>query len=723
MNTQHTADIEEKTDYADTPQGQYKFYSDEIQSAETTLKKWKKQGTRIVERYTGQYPLTPLSTSDTPHGNLNLFHSNVQTVASMLYGNLPKIDVARRYADAQDDVGRVAAETMERLLNLDVQQNGSEYDSVLRSALFDRLVPGLGCARVRYEPQIETAPDGALSVSSESAPIEYYFWGDVLWSWARNFSEVRWIAFRNYLTKDEVRSRFNDHAADNLQYHKQKVSADDETDDDPDMTDAWQRAEVWELWDKSERKVVWLSVGYDRVLDTKPDPLKLEGFFPTPPFLLANPTTSLYMPTPDYALSQDLYLQIDLLQARINIITEAVKVVGVYDSSATGVQRMLKEGTENDLIPVDNWALFAEKGGIKGTVDWLPIADIVNALDKLRDMRSETIGLLQQVTGMADIMRGDLSNQYEGVGQSQMKAKFGSVRIQALQDQFAQFASDLMQLKAEVIAKHFDPQSIVQQSNMQNSPDAELVPQAVELIKDFSQARLHVVIRPESVAMQDFAQLKSERTEYLNALSTFMQSSAPLMDSDPSAKPFLLQLLQWGLAGFKGAQEIEGVIDRAIEASVKEAENPEPDPAQQEQQMQQQLEQMKVQMEMQKIQAKAEADLQIREADKLADIQTANAEHQMKLAEINAMTQAKLAETQAKMMADIQIEQVQTQANVAQTQAGAEAEIQKDSINSGLEIQKEVAKTNLKIRELAASSESKIREIKAQPSTGESKSE
>jgi hypothetical protein len=330
-------------------------------------------------------------------------------------------------------------------------------------------------------------------------------------------------------------------------------------------------------------------------------------------------------------------------------------------------------------------------------------------------MRSETIGLLQQVTGMADIMRGDLTNQYEGVGQSQMKAKFGSVRVQALQDQFAQFASDLMQLKAEVIAKHFDPKTIAQQSNMQFSPDAELVPQAIELIKQPKMARLHVVIRPESVAMQDFAQLKGERTEYLNALSTFMQSSAPLMDSDPSAKPFLLQLLQWGLAGFKGSQEIEGVIDRAIEASIKEAENPKPDPADQAAQQAQQLEQMKNQMAMQLIQAKSQADLQMREADKQSDIETAAAEHQMKLAEINAATQAKLAELQAKLAVDIQVEQVQAQANMMQSQAGAQHEVEKDSINTDLEIEKSVAQTSLKIQEIAAASSAKIAEARAKP--------
>jgi hypothetical protein len=56
----------------------------------------------------------------------------------------------------------------------------------------------------------------------------------------------------------------------------------------------------------------------------------------------------------------------------------------VYDSSSEGIKNMLGSGTDNQLIPVDNWALFGEKAGLKGQIDWMPLGDIVNALDKLR---------------------------------------------------------------------------------------------------------------------------------------------------------------------------------------------------------------------------------------------------------------------------------------------------------------------------------------------------
>lgn len=69
-----------------------------------------------------------------------------------------------------------------------------------------------------------------------------------------------------------------------------------------------------------------------------------------------------------------------MLTQRIGLLTEALKVVGVYDASQPAIARMLNEGVNNTLIGVDSWAAFGEKGGLKGTVDFLPMEQVVSAL-------------------------------------------------------------------------------------------------------------------------------------------------------------------------------------------------------------------------------------------------------------------------------------------------------------------------------------------------------
>ena len=682
------------------------FWDKELVAANKRVKKFHSKGGAIVDRYIGKGRTDDILKTS----RLNLFHSNVKTLQSMLYGNLPKVDVSRRYADGTDDAARVAAEIFERLLNLDVQENGKDYDAVLRSCLQDRLLPGLGCARVSYEVETEEMPDPMTGemveqIVSEAAPLTYYFWKDMLWSWGRNFSTLRWIAFRNDMDKKVFVERFGEDATKNIEFKEMAAHTDaDGGDIGENDKDVIKKVEVWEIWCKDTKQVYWYTKGAQKLLDTKDDTLGLKGFFPCPPFFMANATTTDYMPTADFVLNEDIYNQIDLLETRINKITEAVKVVGVYDKSSTGVKNMLKEATENELIPVDNWAMFGEKGGLQGQIDWLPVEEIANTLNKLVQQRDQQIALLQQTSGMADIMQGGLANQYEGVGQTNQKAKFGSVRVQALQDEFATFATDLMQLKAEIIEKHFEPQTIVTMSNIANSMAADEIGPAMEIIKN-PDMPFRVEIRPESVAMVDFAELKNERTEFMSALSMFLQSAGPMIEKDPTTTPYLLKMLQWTMAGFKGASEIEGVLDKAIEAAImtsqKAINQPEPDPAAAQ-------EQAKMQSKLQEIQAKAQADMAVREADKQADIAVIQAQMQADMGKIGADNQADMAEIQAKMQASIQTEMATSQVNIEQNMQAVNGEMQKDLQKMQLEMEKLSAAASIDIQKEATKAEIEI---------------
>jgi hypothetical protein len=729
-NYPESTDSNEKNNDAE----QYKYWSKELKTSMKAREKWWKLSDKIVDNFLGSTSTTSEAAADNSGFRLNLFHSNIKTLGDMLYGNTPKIDVSRRYAQPNDDVGRVAATIMERLLNIDVADNGSELDAVMRSTLQDRLLCGLGCAKVRYtmesgeNPVLDAEGRPILDVEgeplveevmlSEDAVIEYWYWGDLAWGWCRNWAEMPWLGFRSYLEKSEVEARFGEEAAENVNYSKQTKATSEEGNNDREVDSDTDKCEVWEIWCKRTRKLHWISIGYDKQLGEKDDILGLKGFWPVPPFLIANVTTSLFTPTPDYKIAQDLYHEIDGLQSRIAKLTEAVKVVGVYNSSADGIKALLTSGDDNDLFPVENWALFGENGGMSGQVEWMPIADIVGALQELIGVRDRTIALLQQTTGMTDIMRGSLDNQYEGNAQTEAKNKFGSVRIQALQEQFACFAGNLMQIKAEVIALHFSPETIYNRANMEFSLDEELVGPAIELIKNPKKSSVRVAIRPESVAMIDYQAVQAERVGAMNAIATFLQSSAPIIDLVPESLPTLLQMLQWTLSGFKGANEIEGVLDKQIEQSLaaqKEAQGkpPEPDAAQMAAVMAQQLEDSKQKGAMAAIQAKAEATSRTRYEDMEADIATAHEQHLRKMAEINGGVQGKLAEISAALEADLLMENAQAVSNIRQTNATVEGEIQKDVVEAEISMASEREKTVNKIREIGVNAALKLEETRA----------
>lgn len=675
-------ETEEQTSYesGESPAKLQKRWEAEIKAFLKRARFFRKNGNTVSSRYRDE------ETKEVDGINtfrINLFYKNISTVQAMLYGNKPKIDVKREFDDPDDDVARVAAVITERLLSRDISSPGNSLCSVLQQCLQDRLLPGLGVARLRYDAEFYE-DQGMEQVSDEVVEEIYVHWQDFAWGWARVWSEVPWVAFRSWLTKDEMKSRFGEKVASNVEYQNQKIAEKDteSTEVEPDAEDNIQKAEVWEIWCKENKKVYWYSPDAPLILDSKDDPLGLDGFFPMPTPMMANLTTRQVMPKADFMFAQDLYNEIDVLQTRISMITRAVKVVGVYDKSSEGVQRMLTEGFENDLIPVDNWAMFAEKGGLKGQIDWFPTEDISRVLSNLRNELNSSMELLYEVTGLSDILRGANTNPYTSDGTNQLKAKFGSISVQSLQEDFARFASEMESVKAEIIGKHFSPVSIINGSLAHYLPKADhpLVPGAVELLKS-RQFKWRVNIKPESIAMMDYAQLKSERTEYLTSVATFIQSATSMVQQVPQALPILLEMLKWGMAGFKGSDYLEGTLDQAIEAAANMPPPGQDQGAQQAEQLKRENDQLRHQQEMQKIQAKSQADTQLMQLKFDNEMQKLREEAAANLQEISAKSQADIRKIMEDLRADL--------ATIARSQQADEAVEASQAVNAAAEQQVE----------------------------------
>jgi hypothetical protein len=692
-------DSEDEEPKGKSPRAWQKYWDREYTAFKKRTRHFYKQGNGVVDRFVGGAKNVSGAYGDAQASSqygmrLNLFHTNVSTLQSMLYGSTPRIDVSREHLDPDDDIARVAAVLYQRILQADVEPSGKDTPTVLQTALQDRLLPGLGIARVRYEMEATTTVEidpmsqeevEVEKVSWEDAPIDYVHWQDFSWGWGRTWAEIPWIGYRSWLSKLQATARFGKTIADQLEYKDQLPAGEKEQVETiaANQENNIQQAEIWEMWHKKEEKAFWFSPGAEQILDAQDDPLELTGFWPSPKPLTANLTSSLFMPTADFIINQDLYNQIDLLQSRIAIITEAVKVVGVYDKSAGGsVGRMLKEGLENDLIPVDNWAMFAEKGGLQGTIDWFPVETIVNTLTTLRSVLGETIELLYQVTGMSDVLRGANTDQYTSDGTNQLKAKFGSIRVQALQDEFARFASDLEGLKAEIISKHFSPETILKQSNAQYIPqaDQDKIMPALELMQS-PDIKWRIDIRPESIAMIDYAMIKEERTQFLTAMATYIQSAQAAAKAIPESLPILLEMLKWGMAGFKGSDYLEGTMDQAIDMAKKAPPKGEEEGK----------EQAAMQMQMQIIQAQSQAELQKIQAKSQADGQLAQVKMQGEMQKIQADNQASLMEQQAKGQADMQKIATDLRADLTVIKAKLEADLRREDAQSTFAIaEKEV---------------------------------
>jgi hypothetical protein len=570
-----------------------------IAKAERFFQKAKEHGRKVYTRYQDKREDEVIGLQ-----RVNIFYANVNTIKESLFNSLPKPDVSRLHkGDYEDDVARVAALILQRALTYEVHCAKS-FEGAIKYAILDRLVPGIGQCWVRFEKP----KDGP-----EEIFVDVLYWEDFIYGPARSWEAVPWVGRRHEFTGEEVIERYGKEAL------SQASSIKDDNNITPkEITEG--KFVVYEIWEKKSRKVFHVIVGAAKPIKTVDDPYKLPDFFPCPRPLVANLTTSAFLPVTDYHLAQDQYNELDVLYARMSLISRAVKVAGCYDAASAEIGSML-EGQENKLIPVDNWAMFAERGGANGMIDWYPVEQVVTVFQALAGQYEMVKATLYEVTGMSDIMRG-ASNQYETASAQEIKAQFASVRMNGYQRDVSEFVRDIMRIISSIMCNLYSDEKFQAICGSFNEADQKLLQPAMQVLRSPLMTQYKVDVEPDSLTQSDWALEKGQRMELTGYISQFLTSAVPAVENAPELGPLLFAMIKFSVAGFKGAAEIEGIIDQQLAALVAKAQNPEPPKPtpeeqkmqleQQKMQMQSQLEQQKMQMQMQLEQQKGQMEAGLR---------------------------------------------------------------------------------------------------------------
>lgn len=666
MTDTDTQPVNEELKQDETPAGLQRRWKLEIDTALREFEDFHNDGAAVVDEFLGK--------GSNAARRFNLFFSDVETKSANLSGT-PKVRAKRRYADARDDVARVSAAILDRLLNTDIKRESDGYRDALQNAKGDWLKPGLGQIRLRYVVENEDAKgsDGEALQGEDGQPLkrkvredvetDYQKWRRFLWSPCEVWdSDVRWVAYGLDLTKEEWDRQFP-----GKPFHA-KAGPKDEKDE---AKRVFGRAEVWEIWDKDTKRVLFFADQQLEILAVKPDPYGLPGFFPSPRPLMANATTSKCVPRSTYYLAKPLYDEAHELHQRIRGLVRRARVVGAYDKANEGLQKLLDDTSEGKLIPVANWSSLVEKGGLQGAIAFMPLKEIIEAILALSQRLEIVQRELYQVTGQADIMRGQAAERATATEQ-RIKARFGSSRIQKDQDELARFASEAQQIRAFLIAKLFDAETIIKRSNIEQAevieapapapvsgqppsppqlvPNRELIEKAVALLKS-DIAQYEIDVDAESLTMTDFDAVQQEGVAIMQATAEFFAKFAPLMQGNAQIGQFVLELYQQMIGGFRGSERFEGLIERGI-AQLKAAASapkppPPPDPK---------LEAAKV---------KAQADI----AGTRMDMQAKQLEHGARMQEI----QAEMVQDRARTQNEMARTQAASQAGLLQAKARAEA--------------------------------------------------
>lgn len=678
------------------------LWAREIETASKQFEDYWNKCDRIVKRYKGMGYSDAEGEGSKAKRRYNVLWSIMKTMQPLVYSVPPRPHVSRRFND-NDPVARDASLIMERTQKYSLE--GRELHDALLEARDDYLLCSRGVVWPRYtpymrlrrvdvedghmktiDPEIEIKVDentGQRYYTYEEKVFEEVDWEhvhyrDFLHGPAAKWKHVPWVARRVPMTRKELIDRFGKKMGKKppLTIHANPKetsgsSVDHVSDEDRGL---FAKAEVWEIWDKTDRKVYWLCPKMAKeFLDVKDDFLELERFFPCTRPVYSTKTNESLVPTPDFMLWQDIAMELDDVTHRIKLLTEALRVVGVYDASiGDTIKRVVTQTIDNDLIPVQGWAMFAERGGLSNSIEFLPVQEVAATLEKMYGARERLKQELYEITGISDIIRG-ASDPRETAKAQQVKSQFANKRLSAFQKEMERMIDEALDIEGEIIAKHYSDDTIKMTSSaaevltdQMGQFQPERFKAAIDLIRGNNrQFRISVDERSlvESAVMEDMEQ----RGQIISSLSQLLGQMPQFLEMvGPAGGPLMGRLLMFAMRAYPLARSEEAAVQQALTQLLN---SPPPEKPEEQQQGKSPAE---IQIEQQKLQLSKE-ELEMKKMIAMGDHELKRQELALKAQEMNAAFSNRNLESQLRAQKQedeklLRAAQIEQQAEAAEGQ-------------------------------------------------------
>jgi hypothetical protein len=631
------------------------YWTKELEKAHREEREWRKQGDKIVKRFNDERD----EGIEDKH-KFNILWSTTETLRPALISAVPRPEIRQRYKK-DDPVARFGAKILERAIEFSLDT----YDFIKygKQVTNDMLLPGRGVTRLKYVPTFEKKKeriplnmvedsgeflfvrrDNGELVEEPDQDINGYFMEEereelvyeevraerIPWKWFRMqpadcWENVNWVAFGAPYSKDEGLNEFGK-AFEKVNVGKSKT--DELSKKDQNSEALKDKIIVWEIWDKRSRKQIFRAEEHDFNLEENKDPLQLEHFFPMPEPVYAVENNDTMVPTPEFSLWQDQADELDEITNRIAKVTQAIRARGAYAGEKKHELDQILTAADNELVSVEDWMAFIDKGGLDGLISWVPIEQFAKVLQILEQQRAIKIQEIFELTGVSDIQRG-ATDPRETARAQQLKANLGSRRLLTKQQTVQNHFRDLYRLKAEIIAEQFDPQTLQMMVGLERD-DNQAFQAAVKLIKNDALRIFNIDIETDSTIAADEEKEKQGLAEAMQAIASYVGAIGPLVQQGMLPQQVAMGILSDYLRKFRFGRKLDDLLEEVAK------QQPPPSPEQQQQQAEQQkaeaeqqMEAQKMQMELQMEQQKAQLEAQIEQQK--AQIEAQMAQMQMQL--------------------------------------------------------------------------------------------
>lgn len=482
---------------------QAKYWHNQIQAAEDREKKWRETGQKVVARYLDERE--GYSGGEGCERRVNILWSNTEVLQGNLYSELGTADVRRAFPQPgnANKVARTAALVLER--NIISCANRYNVDAEFEDAITDYLTAARGQVWVEYDAVIDRMPTKVTKEDDETGEAEeeevtekiryqkaeicHVPWTDWTHGPAKKWRDVPWVARKLLFTPDDCARtwpQFNNSMDKTTIPCNHVLTEGKDRNDDQGATD-FKRATVWEIWDKRSQSRIYVANDFQWELEREDDPYRVESFFPCPEPLYGVKGTDRLLPRPEYMMYKDQAEELDRCNTRIWKLLESLKFRGVRFAGLDGEDTLsdIANLEDGEFLPLKNFQALAQGGGLKEAFQVMDLAPIAVAIQAAAERAVQLIQSIYEITGISDVVRGS-SDPNETATAQNIKARFGSQRLQKRQKKVHRFVRDAIRIKGEIIAEHFEREQLSQASGVPLPTEAERA-QARATLQQFAQ--------------------------------------------------------------------------------------------------------------------------------------------------------------------------------------------------------------------------------------------
>lgn len=400
----------------------------------------------------------------------------------------------------------------------------------------------------------------------------------------------------------------------------------------------------------------------------------LNGFFPMTKPLMVNNSTDEFWPTPEYFQVQDILDDIHSIMSRMMLLTKAIRVRFLFDSSVTELKSLIGETGEGGGIGIPNLesALGGNKSSLSNLVAYFPVDEMIQGLNNMYQAFEQRLTTFYQVTGISDLIRGATNDVQKTYGERQMEGKFALNRIEPFQRQMQEWIKDQYQLLMELALKMFSDESLDEYITPQtlDPEDKQRYEPSLELLKSNKKSRFRVEFETDSTVAINEQWKKQQASDLANTLTKAMESVAKVAETQPELAGTELKVLKHLIGEFSDGKLFIDEIQDSIEQVIQKVNQPkpeQPDPAM-----------MKVQLDQQKLQLDYD---RFTADDRFRQMQL-QANQQLDIAKMQQADRISSIESQLeqfKISGQQQLDSMKIQADAEEARANLEKEYQKIS--------------------------------------------